>query len=111
MFAKQNFRKQMLIYNTTYNVEEGLEANFLIWLKEYYLSEVEKYAMLMNPRITRVLSHREEGCSCYSLQFEVGNSSELHRWYLEQGANLNEELIKIFKNKVIGFPTLMEVIE
>jgi len=30
---------------------------------------------------------------------------------LEQGVRLNDELAKIFKDKVIGFPTLMEVIE
>jgi hypothetical protein len=30
---------------------------------------------------------------------------------VEQGVRLNDELVKIFKDKVIGFPTLMEVIE
>ena len=36
MFAKQSERKNMLIYNTTYQVEEGQEDNFLIWIKEFY---------------------------------------------------------------------------
>ena len=69
----------MLIYNTTYHVEEGEDKNFLIWMQEHYLPEVE-------------------------------NSAKLHRWYQEQGVKLNEELLNIFKDKVIGFPTLMEVI-
>ena len=77
----------MLIYNTTYQVEEGQEDNFLIWIKEFYLPEVEKNGLLRAPRLVRVLSHREEG------------------------VRLNEELLKIFKDKVVGFPTLMEVIE
>ena len=34
----------MLIYNTTYQVEEEQEDNFLIWIKEFYLPEVEKTA-------------------------------------------------------------------
>ena len=42
MFAKQSERKNMLIYNTTYQVEEGQEDNFLIWIKEFYLPEVER---------------------------------------------------------------------
>jgi len=45
------------------------------------------------------------------LQWEVESSGLLHRWHLEQGVRLNDELAKIFKDKVIGFPTLMEVIE
>lgn len=101
----------MLIYNTTYQMEVDLEHNFLIWLKECYLVEVEKNGILRSPRITRVLSHLEEGSSCFSLQFEVENSGLLHRWHMEQGSKLNDELVRIFKDKVVGFPTLMEVIE
>lgn len=99
----------MLIYNTTYHVEEGQEKNFLIWLQEYYLPEVEKQGMLHAPRILRVLSHRDDGES-YSVQFEVEDSARLHRWHQEQGVKLNEELLKTFQDKVVGFPTLMEVI-
>ena len=100
----------MLIYNTTYHVEEGEDTNFLIWMQEHSLPEVEKNGTLYAPRIARILSHIEEGSICYSVQFEVENSAKLHRWHQEQGVKLNEELLNIFKDKVIGFPTLMEVI-
>ena len=100
----------MLIYNTTYHVEEGQEKNFLIWMQEYYLPEVEKNGTLHAPRISSILSHIEEGSICFSVQFEVEDSAKLHRWHQEQGVKLNGELLNIFKDKVIGFPTLMEVI-
>lgn len=100
----------MLIYNTTYHVEAEEEKNFLIWMQEYYLPEVEKEGTLRMPRITRILSHLEEGSSCFSVQFEVEDSARLHRWHQQQGVGLNAELQKIFKEKVIGFPTLMEVL-
>lgn len=100
----------MLIYNTTYHVEEGQEKHFLIWMQEHYISEVEKNGTLHAPRIARILSHIEEGSICFSVQFEVEDSARLHRWHQEQGVKLNEELLNIFKDKVIGFPTLMEVV-
>lgn len=100
----------MLIYNTTFQVDDGVHDSFLIWIKECYIPEIEKHGALKSPRMCRVLSHRDEGSS-YSLQWEVENSSLLHRWHLEQGARLNGELLKIFKDKVVGFPTLMEVME
>ena len=100
----------MLIYNTTFQVDDDIHDNFLIWIKECYMVEVQKHVVLKAPRICRILSHREEG-SAYSLQWEVENSGLLHRWHMEQGTRLNEELTKLFKDKVIGFPTLMEVIE
>lgn len=101
----------MLIYNTTYHVEEGQEKFFLAWMQEHYLPEVAKHGTLTAPRISRILSHIEEGSTCYSVQFEVEDSAKLHRWHQVQGVKLNEELLKVLKDKVVGFPTLMEVIE
>lgn len=99
----------MLIYNTTYQVEEGQEKYFLIWMKEHYLPEVEKDGTIRSPRILKVLSHRDEG-SCYAIQFEVEDSAALHRWHLQQGMALQAEMLRMFKDKVVGFPTLMEVV-
>ena len=79
-------------------------------MQEYYLPEVEKNGTLTAPRIARILSHIEEGSVCFSVQLEVEDSARLHRWHQEQGVKLNEELQKTFKDKVVGFPTLMEVI-
>lgn len=101
----------MLIYNTTYHVEEGQEKNFRIWMQEYYFPEVEKNGTLHAPRMARILSHIEEGSVCFSVQFEVEDSGLLHRWHQAQGMKLNEELLNVFKDKVVGFPTLMEVLE
>ena len=89
----------MLIYNTTFQVDEDVHDNFMIWIKESYIPEVQKHGTLKAPRICRILSHREEG-SAYSLQWEVESSGLLHRWHLEQGVRLNDELAKIFKDKV-----------
>ncbi|NDW11287.1 DUF4286 family protein [Bacteroides sp. 214] len=100
----------MLIYNTTYHVDDEIHENFVIWLKEYYMQEVAKDAALHSPRLLKVLSHREEGTT-YSLQWEVENSTVLHRWHSQNGAKYNDEMLRIFGSKVVGFPTLMEVIE
>lgn len=100
----------MLIYNTTYQIEFDQENYFLIWMQEFYLPQIAQKGLLQAPRLLKILSHRDEGV-CYSLQFEVENSAILHRWHQEQGAVLNEELVKLFKDKVVGFPTLMEVVE
>lgn len=100
----------MLIYNTTFQVDDEVNDNFVIWIKESYIPEIEKHGALKAARLCRVLSHRDDGSS-YSLQWEVDDSAALHRWHREQGAKLNEELKKIFKDKVVGFPTLLEVME
>lgn len=62
-------------------------------------------------RLTHILSHKEQDSECFSLQWEVEDTAALHRWHTQQGMHLNEEMMKIFKDKVVGFPTLMEVIK
>ena len=101
----------MLIYNTTFQIDINDARNFVIWLTECYIPEVEQNGKLQNPRLTRILSHQEDDSECFSLQWEVEDSTILHRWHTEQGMKLNEELMKIFKDKVVGLPTLMEVIK
>lgn len=101
----------MLLYNTTFHVDDDVQKNFLIWLKEVYVEEIKKTDLLSNPRLCRILSHKEEGSESFSLQWEVESSGTLHRWHVQQGAKLNEELSNIFKDKVVGIPTLMEVME
>ncbi|HJC93714.1 MAG TPA: DUF4286 family protein [Candidatus Phocaeicola excrementigallinarum] len=100
----------MLVYNTTYHVEIDDARNFVIWLNECYIPEAEKSGELKNPRVLRILSHKEQDSECFSLQWEVEDSATLHRWLVNGGEHLNEEIKKIFKDKVVGFPTLMEVI-
>ena len=100
----------MLVYNTTYHVEIDDARNFVIWLNECYIPEAEKSGELKNPRILRILSHREQDSECFSLQWEVEDSAALHRWLVAGGGRLSGENMKIFKGKGGGFSTLMEVI-
>lgn len=100
----------MLIYNTTYHVGLDDARNFVIWLNECYIPSAEEGGHLQNARILRVLSHKEPDSECFSLQFEVADSAALHHWHVQCGARLNEEMMKIFKDKVVGFSTLMEVV-
>lgn len=101
----------MLIYNTTYQIGIDDARNFVIWLTECYIPEVESSGLLRNPRLLQILSHKEPDTECFSLQWEVEDSAELHRWHTQQGMQMNEEMLKVFKDKVVGFTTLMEVIK
>ena len=101
----------MLVYNTTYQMDIDDARNFVNWIHECYIPQVLDDGTLKSPRLLRILSHKDQETECFSLQWEVENSAELHKWHVRQGMKLNDELQKLFKDKVIGFPTLMEVIE
>lgn len=100
----------MLIYNTTYQVSSADAQNLVIYLHEQFLPAAEASGDVKNPHLRRILSHQDPDSECFSLQFEVESSAILHRWYTNVGSKLNDELLKVFKDKVVGFPTLMEEI-
>lgn len=101
----------MLVYNTTYHVETSEEKNFLIWVSEYLIPAIKKEDCLKNPRFLRILSHQEEGGCSFSLQWEIEDSATLHKWHMTSGQSYNQQLSAIFKDKVVGIPTLMEIVE
>ncbi len=100
----------MILYNTTYQMAEADARNFVIWVHQVMLPRVKEFGYMQHGRLSRILSHKEEGTECFALQFEVESTARLHYWFVKQGKALGEELLKTFDNRVIGFSTMMEVI-
>ena len=101
----------MLIYNTTFQADSKDAENFVIWIHQVYIPKAQESGLLRSARLSRILSHHDENSECFSLQFEVESSAQLHDWYKKDGQSLHSEMLKTFDTKVVGFTTLMEVIE
>jgi len=100
----------MIVYNTTYTVAQAEARNFVIYVHEVMVPAAIASGAVSNPRLLSILSHQEEGTESFSLQFETEDTKALHRWYTEVGAKLNQEMLKVFTDRVVGFPTMMELI-
>ena len=101
----------MIIFNTTYTMPTSDARNFVIWVSQSMLPRVATDGRLVQPRLLRILSHHEQESECFSLQFGTDSSATLHRWYTEQGAALQQELVKMFDERIVGFSTIMEEVE
>ncbi|MCQ2245805.1 MAG: DUF4286 family protein [Bacteroidaceae bacterium] len=101
----------MLIINTTFQTDLNDARDFVVWLHEKYIPTTVEQGDLKNPRLTRILSHREQDSECFSLQFEVESTLKLHHWHVQVGQQLEQEMIKMFNERVVGFSTMMEIIE
>ena len=101
----------MIIYNTTYQMSEADARDFVIWVHEVYFPQVHAQGQLTNGRLCRILSHKDDESECFAVQFETTSTATLHAWFVKQGQKLNEEMLRMFNNRVVGFSTMMEVIE
>ena len=109
-FAKINIAK-MLVYNTTYTMPVADAREFVIWINQSYIPKILESGILSAPRFMRILSHNDQESECFCLQFSVESTATLHKWYLTQGKQMNDEMLKIFDKRIVGFSTLMEEID
>lgn len=101
----------MIVFNTTYTMPNNDARDFVIWVHQSMMPRVEANGRLTEPRLLRILSHRDQETECFSLQYRTDSTATLHRWYTEQGDALNKELLKMFDERIVGFSTIMEEIE
>lgn len=100
----------MIVYNTTYTLPLEDARNFVIWVHQSFIARTNQDGRLSHPRLLRVLSHKDTHSECFSLQFDVESTAVLHKWFVEQGKGLAEEMNTLFEGRAVGFSTLMEVI-
>jgi hypothetical protein len=101
----------MIIFNTTFHVEDNVLDDYLRFMKDTYITKASQSGFLFEPRFCRIHSQHEESGSSYSLQFRVKNVDTLNYWFAEQGTALQKELTDKFGNKALGFITLLEEID
>lgn len=99
----------MIIFNTTYHVDDSLKNKFLDYIKTEYIPRAISSGILSQPRLAEILSQEEkpQGTN-YALQFNVSDIKNLNRWYSESGLKLNDDFVAQFGEKVVGFSTLMK---
>ena len=99
----------MIIYNTTFHVEDKLVNEYLQYIKQVYLPEAMQQGFLMHPRFCKVLTTQEgqEG-SCFSLQFSVKDMDTFNDWFEKTGCFLQKRLLAHFRNGVLCFSTFLD---
>lgn len=101
----------MIIFNTTFHVEDDVLNDYISFMKETYIVKAANSGFLHEPRFSRIHAQHEESGSSYSLQFRVKNVDTLNQWFSTEGQTLHGELSSRFGNKALSFVTLLEEIE
>lgn len=100
----------MIVYNTTFHVEDAVAEKLIAYLKKTYIPIAIKTGVLRNPALRRLLHDEEESVS-FALQFHVDTRDALEAWKLKEGRLLQRRLTNLFGHQLIGFSTLLEEIE
>ena len=101
----------MIIYNTTFHIHKEIVAECLEFLKNTYIPKATASGLLFEPCLRRILHSEDEEGENYSVQFNTKDMQALNEWIRLVGAALQQELVKRYQDKIVGFSTLLEDIE
>ncbi len=101
----------MLIYNTTFHVDDSVVNDYISYMKSFYIPEAQENGFLLFSCFARIQSQYEDSGVSFSLQFKVKNSDTLIYWQQNMGMELTGKLNGKFGNKVLSFSTVLEEID
>ncbi|WP_085535199.1 DUF4286 family protein [Massilibacteroides vaginae] len=101
----------MIVYNTTFHIDNGVLDEGVAFLREVYLPRASASGFLLNPLLRKVLHDSEDEGVNFSVQFHVKNIDTLNFWLESEGKLLHQELVAKFGPKIAGFSTLLEEID
>ena len=101
----------MIIYNTTFHIHKEIVAECLEYLKNSYIPKAVVSGHLSEPCLRRIMNSENDEGESFSVQFNTKDISTLNDWIRKYGAALQQDLVKHYKEKIVGFSTLLEDIE
>jgi hypothetical protein len=100
----------MIIYNTTFHIEESIQQEFIEYIQQYFIPQTIKNGLLATPRFSRIYGEHEDKGFSYALEFTTDTLDKLEQWNKTESAAVTTPLIEKFKEKIVGFATVMQTI-
>lgn len=98
----------MILYNTTFVVEDSVHEEWLPWFKETQVQDYLDSKCFLGARLGKITSHEEPGFKSYSLQLFVNDDLTLDEFKNNFLAEIQQKSLQKFATKVITFSSEME---
>lgn len=101
----------MLIYNTTYLVNNKKMVAWMKWIKETHIPFMRKTGNFTAPQLAKILFTEDNESTSFSVQFKIKDLDALGVWNELYADELQKEILEIFDKDVLPFSTVLELIE
>lgn len=97
----------MILVNTTFHVESGLESEWIDWAHGVYIATAVS-AGYRHPLLMRIFSREDNGGTTYALQIQCDGPREAADWLDRLQPGLLDEIAGRWQQRVLHFTTMME---
>lgn len=98
----------MILYNTTYSLAEEISADWLPWMKRFFLPAAMATELPVGHKILRLLTELDNGGTTFSVQLDFNTMADYAAYQQYHANGLRERLQHRFGNQFISFDTLLE---
>jgi len=100
----------MYIYNVTINIDESVHDEWYKWMREKHIPDMLSTGKFSKAKMSQLMMKEEMGGITYSVQYTTDSLKTLQEYYNENAATLQEEGLRLFKDKFVAFRTELKVI-
>lgn len=100
--------KRMILFNTTFIVEEAVHDDWFLWLKEEHINDYLKSNCFLGARLGKITSHSEPGFISYSLQLFCNDELTLDQFKNNFLTDIQQKSLQKYATKVLTFMSEME---
>jgi len=101
----------MIVFNTTFHVEEEIHEAFIEYMLQRFIPMSTKSGLLTSPRLARIFGNEDDEGYSYAMEFVAADLAALERWKADESDTVYAPLLEKFKEKLMGFSTIMQTVE
>lgn len=100
----------MILYNVTVSIDEKVQEDWLIWMRQTHIPEVMATNCFIESRISRVHGE-EDGGVTYAISY-VAESEEMYEEYKKtHSQKLQQDHAAKYNGKFAAFRTMLTIVE
>jgi hypothetical protein len=101
----------MLVYNITYAVSHEIHEEWMAWMKGVHIPKIMSTGLFSSFKVLRLLEVDEEEGLTYAVQFHAETEQDYRRYIAEHAPALRLAATQQWGDQVLGFRTLMAIVQ
>jgi len=101
----------MLVYNITYAVSHEIKEEWMAWMKAVHIPQIMSTGHFSSFKVMRLLEVDEQEGLTFAVQFHAETEENYRSYLAEYAPALRLTATRHWGNQVMGFRTLMEIVQ
>jgi len=99
-----------IIYNVTTKVRQEVSDEWLLWMKEEHVSKIMATGCFSKAVILKLREVDDSDDPTYAVQYHAPNEQDYKRYLEDFATNFRSDALTKWRDKIVSFRTVLEVV-